>query len=123
MLGRPDAARGNLDAAMSLSPLDPFLFAMKGTRALGFLEEDDIGEAVTWIDDAVRTPGANAVVNLVAAITHEMNGDREVADRWAARARARNPAIDSTRLFEALPFAEQGLRQRMTASLERLGIG
>jgi hypothetical protein len=59
---------------------------MKGTRALGYLSEDRIEDAVHWIDDAGRTPGANAVVHLVAAIAHEMGG-------------ARNPQIDSLRLF------------------------
>lgn len=123
MLGRPDRARGNLDSAMSLSPLDPFLFAMKGTRALGFLIEERLEEAVRWIDDAGRSPGANAVVHLVAAATHEMNGERDEALYWVKGARARNPLIDTVQLFQSLPFAERALRQRMTASLGRLGVG
>ena len=122
MLGRSGRARAELDNAMSLSPLDPFLYAMKGTRALGYLSEEKIEEAVGWIDDAGRSPGANAVVHLVAAVAHEMNGERNVALEWAKGARVRNPHIDSERLFQALPFAERALRSRMASSLARLGV-
>ena len=104
-------------AAIELSPLDPFLFAMKGTRALSYIAELRTAEAAFWIDEAARTPGANAVVQLVAAVAHAMNGEAAVAADWVKRARTRNPGVSVDRFFSAIPFAEAGLRQRLASAL------
>ena len=123
MLGRAKEARTNVDTAMALSPLDPFLYAMKGTRALSYLVEGKPAEAVFWIDEAARTPGAHAVVNLVAVVAHTLAGDRGGADRWVRQARARNPAITQDRFFRSMPFADAHLRKQVSAALTANGIG
>jgi TolB-like protein len=122
MLGRPEEARGDLEVATLLSPLDPFLYAMKGTRALSYLLEDRVAEALPWIEDAARTPGANAIVHLVAAATHEMSGDKIAAAGWVSRARLRNPDLSLAGFFQALPFANAALRARLAAALGRHGL-
>lgn len=122
LLGNAEAGRQNVDAAISLSPIDPFLFAMKGTRALSYIVEGRIAEAAFWIDEAARTPGANAVVTLVAAVTHSMNGNQPAAAEWIKRARLRNPNLTTAGFFRAIPFADSALRTRVSVALSRHGI-
>ena len=122
MLGHASEARTNVDVAMALSPLDPFLYAMKGTRALSYLVEGRPAEAVFWIDEAVRTPGAHTVVNLVAAVAHTLNGDSAGASRWVRQARARNPDVTQDRFFRSIPFVDADLRRKVSAALAQNGI-
>lgn len=122
MIGQSETARTNVDTAMALSPLDPFLYAMKGTRALSYLAEGRAAEAVFWIDEAVRTPGAHAVVNLVAAVAHTLNGDAAEATRWVEQARQRNPDLSQSQFFRAIPFADAAVRKTVSAALSRNGI-
>ena len=122
MLGRAGEARTNVDVAMALSPLDPFLYAMKGTRALSYLVEGKPAEAVFWIDEAVRTPGAHTIVNLVAAVAHTLNDDSAGASRWVRQARSRNPDLTQDRFFKAIPFVDADLRRRVSAALAKNGI-
>jgi TolB-like protein len=122
MLGRAKDARASLDVAMALSPLDPFLYAMKGTRALSYLVEGRPDEAVFWIDEAARTPGAHAVVNLVAAAAHSLVGDRSGAEHWVRQAQSRNPEIDQQRFFRAMPFADPGVRKKIAQALASNGV-
>ena len=122
MLGQASEARTNVDVAMALSPLDPFLYAMKGTRALSYLVEGKPAEAVFWIDEAVRTPGAHTIVNLVAAVAHTLNDDSAGASRWVRQARSRNPDLTQDRFFKAIPFVDADLRRRVSAALAKNGI-
>jgi tetratricopeptide (TPR) repeat protein len=122
MLGRAKDARASLDVAMALSPLDPFLYAMKGTRALSYLVEGRPDEAVFWIDEAARTPGAHAVVNLVAAAAHSLVGDRSGAEHWVRQAQSRNPEIDQERFFRAMPFADPAVRKKIAQALASNGV-
>ena len=122
MLGKAKDGRASLDVAIALSPLDPFLYAMKGTRALSYLVEGKPAEAVFWIDEAVRTPGAHAVVNLVAAVAHTLNGDSAGAANWVRQARERNPEVTQDQFFRSIPFADKALRKQVSAALARNGI-
>ena len=122
MLGRGAEGRANVDAAMALSPLDPFLYAMKGTRALSYLVEDRPLEAIPWIEEAARTPGAHPVVGLVAAATHALNGDIASASQWVKRVAGRNPHVSRDYFFRSIPFADLDLRERVALALGRSGL-
>ena len=122
MLGRGAEGRANVDAAMALSPLDPFLYAMKGTKALSYLVEDKPLAAIPWIEEAARTPGAHPVVGLVAAATHALSGDMVSASRWIKRVADRNPHVSRDYFFRSIPFADQTLRQRVSGALGKCGL-
>jgi hypothetical protein len=79
-------------------------------------------EAVFWIDEAVRTPGAHTIVNLVAAVAHTLNDDSAGASRWVRQARSRNPDLTQDRFFKAIPFVDADLRRRVSAALAKNGI-
>ncbi len=122
MLGRTDAAHASVDLAMTLSPLDPFLYAMRGTKALAYLAGDDANEAIPWIDAAAGTPGAHPVVGLVAAACHGLGGDPDAARAWVGRMRVRDPGVSLAYFFAAVPFESPDLRARIARALEAAGL-
>jgi TolB-like protein len=122
MLGRAAAAHAGADMAIALSPLDPFLYAMHGTKALAFLAEGRPVEAVPWIDAAAGTPGAHPVVGLVAAACHGLAGDKAAAVQKVTRMRERNPGISLPFFFRSMPFAESDLRESIGRTLAAAGL-
>ncbi len=122
IMGNGENGRNHVDLAMQLSPLDPFLYAMKGTRALSFIAEGRPGEAARWIDEAANSPGAHAVVAMVAAIAHTLDGDDAGGQDWAKKASDRNPQLSQALFFRSIPFVDTGLRQTLASALKRRGI-
>ena len=122
MLGRSKAAHASVDLAMALSPLDPFLYAMRGTKALAYLAEGDPESAVPWIDAAAGTPGAHPVVGLVAAACHGLSGDAEAARAWVTRMRERNPGVSQAYFFNSMPFSDAVLRDEIGRTLGAAGL-
>lgn len=122
MLGRSQAAHASVDLAMTLSPLDPFLYAMRGTKALAYLAEGAPAEAVPWIELAAGTPGAHPVVGLVAAACRGLSGDLAAARLWVARMRERNPGISCAYFFRSIPLSDQDLCVRINNTLKIAGL-
>ncbi|MCB2136425.1 MAG: winged helix-turn-helix domain-containing protein [Rhodobacteraceae bacterium] len=122
MLGRSKVAHASVELAMALSPLDPFLYAMRGTKALAYLTEDAPQEAVPWIELAAGTPGAHPVVGLVAAACRGLSGEPDAACTWVARMRERNPGVSCAYFFRSIPFSDPGLRDRLGHALRVAGL-
>lgn len=120
--GRSAGARERIDLALSLSPLDPFRYAMLGVRAFAHVTDGDFREAARIAGEAARTPGAHVLIAMIAAAAHEANGEREMAAHWAANVRARLPGVSRKEFFTAFPFEHEPTRQRFSAALEKLGF-
>ena len=116
------AARERIDLALSLSPLDPFRYAMLGVRAFACLLEEEMAEAARFADEAAKTPGAHVLIAMIAVALHELNGDREKAAAWAANVRTRAPGVRREAFFTAFPFEHEPTRLRVAAALERHGF-
>ncbi|MEC5324826.1 winged helix-turn-helix domain-containing protein [Aurantimonas sp. A3-2-R12] len=112
----------NARIALSLSPLDPFRYAMLGTRAFACLIRGDTAEAVDWADRAARSPGAHVLIAMIAIVAHALNGDERRAALWAADARARRDDISQTHFFSSFPFADGPLRRRISKTLADQGF-
>ncbi|MEL6963561.1 MAG: winged helix-turn-helix domain-containing protein [Pseudomonadota bacterium] len=110
------------ELAMSLSPLDPFLYAMLGTRALAYLAQGQDAEAAEWAERAARSPGAHVLIALIAVAAHCLNGDDSAAKAWADSARARRPDVSREHFFRSFPFRDQTLRGRIDKALASFGI-
>ena len=119
---RGSRGRDNASIAMSLSPLDPFLYAMTSTCGLSHLAEGDHAEAASWADRAARTPGAHVLIALIAAVAHSFNGDQKMADTWVADVRTRRPDLTADHFFRAFPYSDSPLRQRISQTLTRHGF-
>ena len=110
------------DLAMSLSPLDPFLYAMLATRALTCLIRGETAEAALWADRAARSPGAHVMISLIAVVVHALNQDPQRAKAWVADVRSRRSDISQAHFFASFPFRDGDLRRRMAEALADNGF-
>ncbi|WP_336492493.1 winged helix-turn-helix domain-containing tetratricopeptide repeat protein [Methylobacterium nigriterrae] len=112
----------NIDAAISFSPLDPFLYAMLATRALTCLIHGDTGQAATWADRAARSPGAHVMISMIAVIAHTLNGDPSRAAVWVADVRRRRGDVSQVHFFTSFPFRDGETRRRIAKAMEDSGF-
>ena len=119
-----DARRGydNSSQAISLSPLDPFLYGFYGIKAFSYLADEDIENARIWAEKAALQPEAIVVMDLFAAAVCEMDQDLLSANKWIERAKRRQADIDSQYFFKALPFTAGKIRSLIASSLKRLAL-
>ncbi|MES0882777.1 winged helix-turn-helix domain-containing tetratricopeptide repeat protein [Roseibium sp. SCP14] len=110
------------DQARNLSPLDPLLYGMLGTRALCLMMEDRNEEAAMWADRAANAPGAHFLIWLIAAIANDLAGNREAAANWAQRVWQHRRDISQEHFFRSFPFADEGVRARFSGALTRHGF-
>jgi TolB-like protein len=121
LLGEGAEGRANVDAALKLSPLDPLAYGMLGVRAFSHMVLDQPAEAALWAERAARAPGAHALIEMIAAVAHGLNGDEARAKAWAASARSRSAGLAAGDFFRAFPFREPVTRRRISKALDRLG--
>ncbi len=122
MLGDGRQGRPHVERAMALSPIDPLLYAMRATKALGHVTDGALEEAARWADAAARTPRAHPLIAMIAMTTAALSGDRVTADRWAAEVRRRQPGATRTYFFEALPVRHPETRRRLEQGLSDCGF-
>ena len=122
LLGLGEDSQAHADAAMAQSPLDPLLYGMLATRAFSHLVRNQTAEAALWGERAARSPGAHAFIELIAAVAHAEHGDGAKARKWADSARARNPGLSAAAFFQAFPFRDAVMREKISAILRAHGF-
>jgi TolB-like protein/Flp pilus assembly protein TadD len=122
LLGRATDGRASVSAALDLSPLDPLAYGMLGVRAFSHMAMDETELAADWGEQAARAPGAHPLIELIAAVGHTLNGDRQRAEAWALSARRRNPNLRAADFLRAFPFREPHHRERIGAALSQLDL-
>ncbi|HEX5378633.1 MAG TPA: winged helix-turn-helix domain-containing protein [Phenylobacterium sp.] len=122
LMGQAAAGQEQAAAALLLSPLDPLAYGMLGVRALSHIILDEPDQAVVWSERAARAPGAHALIELIAAIGHALNGDMARATPWVRSARRRAPGLTSADFLASFPFRDQPARARICRALETLGV-
>jgi TolB-like protein len=120
--GRGGEGQANADLAMALSPIDPLLYAMLGTRALSHLVRGDGTEAASWADKAARAPGAHVLIAMIAVIAHALNGDDEKAAAWATNVRSRDAKMTQSEFLRSFPFAQEATRRSISKALAQYGF-
>ena len=122
MAGNSRAARGQVDLAMRLSPLDPLYYAMLGTRGFIHMAEGEDAEAANWAERAAHSPGAHVLIAMIAAVAQLLAGNADRAAVWAANVRDRNPSLAREDFFAAFPVQPELMRSRISAALTQLGF-
>jgi tetratricopeptide (TPR) repeat protein len=122
LLGQCQEGRALVDTAIELSPLDPLHYAMLAVRAFAHLQMDQPDEAAVWAERAARSPRAHALIELIAAATHGVNGDLDRAAAWSRSALARQPGLRTADFFKAFPFRNDATRDQITKALTRIGL-
>jgi len=107
----------NIDLALSLSPLDPFRYAMLGVRAFSCLGKEQDSDAAIWADQAARAPGAHVLIAMIAMVAHALNGDKQKASSWADNVRNRNNNLTKEDFFRAFPITPGPTRDRISKAL------
>ena len=92
-------ALSDLAAAERLSPLDPLLFAVEGTRAISLAIEGRFDEAAAWGVRASSEPNAHFHIQAIAGACLSMAGRQAEAETFAHRACSDHPGY-SICIFE-----------------------
>ena len=108
--------------AIALSPIDPLHYAMLAARGLGHIAKGEFEEACAWGARAARAPGAHQIISAIAAVAHDLAGDREVALRFADETRERDPRFDQGDFFRSFSFRNEATRARVADSLASFGF-
>lgn len=122
LAGRGLQGRAHVDLSMRLSPLDPLYYAMLGTRAFTHMVVGEDLAAADWAERAARSPGAHALIAMIASATQAMIGDEAKAGQWAAMVRSHNPALTREHFFRAFPIQSAVTRARVGNALAQCGF-
>lgn len=120
--GDPQAAIGSSDHSRHLSPFDPLLFGMLGSRAMAHVRLGQFDEAAEWALKAAARPNAHAIILAIAAHCLALAGRVDEARNFAAALRKTLPnyrADDFIATFRFEPDAEALFRQ----GARRIGLG
>ena len=104
LAGDPAAAIGASDHSRLLSPCDPLLFGMLGTRAIALLRQGAFEEAAEWAVRAAARPNAHVHILAIAAHSLALAGRVEDAKTYAARIAALNPSYRVQHLIDTFLF-------------------
>lgn len=122
MAGRGTQALSQLERAIALSPLDPFLYAMQSACGLAYLQLQDYDKAASWAEKGARAPGAHFLIGAIAAMTQKIKGDDEKAAYWAKTVKTRRPDASVATFFSAFPFEDMEMRRLIRNALLSVGL-
>jgi len=122
LAGRAVEGQQHVDLAMRLSPLDPLHYAMLATRAFTHMVLGEDAGAAQWAERGARSPGAHALIAMIAAAAHALNGNPTRASFWAANVRERNAALTREDFFRAFPMKPAAMRARVQQALVEVGF-
>ena len=86
------AALHAVDLAQRLSPFDPLLFGMLGTRAMAYLNLEDHAQAAVWGERAARRPNAHVHIHAIAAFSDALAERYDEARAYARRIKQTAPS-------------------------------
>jgi len=108
--------------ALSLSPLDPLLYAMLCCRGLSHLVRGEYEPASDWAERGAIRPNSHLHIWVIAALSHELAGNREKAAKWVTKINKNAPKFEHGQFFQSFPFRDNHTRSVATDSLVRLGF-
>ncbi|OUS05236.1 hypothetical protein A9Q96_12325 [Rhodobacterales bacterium 52_120_T64] len=127
--GLVDAVLGNgLDSqrrsmkALSLSPLDPLLYAMLCCRGLSHLVRGEYDSASDWSERGAVRPNSHMQIWAIAAMSHELAGNQIKAQKWVDRINETDPKFGHCQFFQSFPIRDSNTRSIARDSLVRLGF-
>jgi len=109
--GDPAAAIAFSDHSRQLSPFDPLLFGMLGSRAMALVRLGRFDEAADWGAKAAARPNAHAHISAIAAYSLALAGRLEEARTYLAAAHKTHPAYGIEDFLGAMQFDSEGQRR------------
>jgi DNA-binding SARP family transcriptional activator len=108
IVGDAHAAISAADYARHLSPFDPMLIGMLGTRAVALVRLEQFEEGASWAVKAAARPNAFPHMRAIAACCLALAGSLEQARAHVAAVRHTSPHYCLTDFFTAFPFHHDG---------------
>jgi tetratricopeptide (TPR) repeat protein len=106
--GDPRAAVASSDHSRHLSPFDPLLFGMLGTRAMALVRLGQFEEAADWAVKAAARPNAHAHIRAIAAYSLALAGRLDEARTYVAAIRKTLPRYRVDDFLAAMQFDPHG---------------
>ena len=106
--GDPHAAIASSDYSRHLSPFDPLLFGMLGTRAMALVRLGRFDEAAGWAVKAAARPNAHAHILAIAAYSLALAGSLDEARVHAAAIHKTLPRYGIADFLQAFRFDSEG---------------
>ena len=119
--GDAEAAITASDHARALSPFDPLLFGMLGSRAMALFRLGAFGEAADWAVSAASRPNAHVHIHAIAALCLAGAGRLEAARSYAALVRRSVPGYRLDDFFAAFRFPPDA-RTLFRRAADRIGL-
>lgn len=104
--GDPHAAIEAADHSRLLSPFDPLLFGMLGSRAMALVRLGRFDEAAAWSVKAAAQPNAHALILAIAALSHALAGRVEDAQAYVTAIRRIQPRFTLDDYLSAFQFSD-----------------
>lgn len=119
--GDPSAAIEAADRSRILSPFDPLMFGMLGSRAMALVRLEHFEEAAIWSVRAAAQPNAHVLILAIAALCHALAGKIEDAEVYAAAIRTKAPRFGVEDYLTSFQFpADSAALFRQAA--QRIGL-
>jgi tetratricopeptide (TPR) repeat protein len=106
--GDPHAAISSSDHSRDLSPFDPLLFGMLGTRAMALVRLGRFEEAAEWAVKAAARPNAHPHILAIAAYGLALTGSLDEARTYAAAIQRTLPRYSVADFLGAFRFDPEG---------------
>jgi TolB-like protein len=103
--GDPTAAIKAADQSRLLSPFDPLLFGMLGSKAMAHVRLQQFDEAVVWSAKAAMQPNAHVLILAIAAFCHALADQLEQARTYASAIRSVRPLFTVDDYLNAFQFS------------------
>jgi TolB-like protein/tetratricopeptide (TPR) repeat protein len=120
--GDPRAAISSADRSRQLSPFDPLLFGMLGSRAMALVRLGRFEEAAGWGVKAAARPNAHAHILAIAAFSLALAGRLGEARTHLASIRRTLPSYRVEDFFAAMQLTPEGERL-FREGARRIGAG
>lgn len=122
VLCRGDVADKNVETALGLSPLDPHLQSMFGTRALAAFISDDLDAATSYANRAMNAANPHLYVFIIAAVIHAETGDQDKVMRCVQGIKEKNVPFGKTEFLTHFNLRSPERLNSLVTTLDRLNL-
>lgn len=115
-------ADDNIETALGLSPIDPHLQSMFGTRALASLIGGDLEAARRYADRSIKSPNPHLYCFIIAAAVHAQTGARDKAEQCVEAIHAKKVAFGKTEFLTHFNLSNRDKLVSLMDTLDGLGL-
>ena len=115
-------AEQDMETAFALSPIDPNLQSMFGTRALTAYLSDDLASAMKYSDLAVNAPNPHFYVFMIAALNYAQAGAMKKAQKCIEAIRSQDIPFGKAEFLTHYDLRDPERKSKMVDALNALGF-